>query len=179
MLASLARYLGSACAARIWVSVSRPCVCFVHSWSVGNFSSPPLDPSRLRGDTADVRGFGTLHHRNSLSSRVVPRKTSVRASGGRRSRSVSQDDIDAGRPAVGDEGGVGGQTDLLDPGEARFWRALPGEGDGTYVARAAALAHPVLRCFVTLPRAPCGGGPGADACAAGARMRWRGRRGCR
>ena len=63
---------------------------------------------------------------------------------------MSQDDIDAGRPAVGDEGGVGGQTDLLDPGEARFWRALPGEGDGTYVARAAALAHPVLRCFVRL-----------------------------
>ena len=57
MLASLAASicaLGSACAARIWVSVSRPCVCFVHSWSVGNFSSPPLDPSRLRGDTADV-----------------------------------------------------------------------------------------------------------------------------
>ena len=68
----------------------------------------------------------------------------------RASLAQSQDDIDAGRPAVGDEGGVGGQTDLLDPGEARFWRALPGEGDGTYVARAAALAHPVLRCFVWL-----------------------------
>ena len=57
-------------------------------------------------------------------------------------------EISRTRPTRG--GGGGGPTDPLDPGEARFWRALPGEGDGTYVARAAALAHPVLRCFVRL-----------------------------
>ena len=57
-------------------------------------------------------------------------------------------EISRTRPTRG--GGGGGPTDPLDPGEARFWRALPGEGDGTYVARAAALAHPVLRCFVWL-----------------------------
>ena len=56
---------------------------------------------------------------------------------------------------MGGTGEVGGAADLLDPSEARFWRALPGEGDGTYVARAAALRHPVLRCFVRLRSLEC------------------------
>ena len=51
----------------------------------------------------------------------------------RASLAQSQDDIDAGRPAVDGTGEVGGAADLLDPGETRFWRALPGEGDGTLV----------------------------------------------
>jgi hypothetical protein len=59
-------------------------------------SSAPRRP-RPRPDATRAtrgRGFGTLHHRDSLSSRVMPRKTSARASGGHgASLAQSQDDI--------------------------------------------------------------------------------------
>ena len=125
------------------------------------------------------RGSGTLRRRNSLSSRVMPRRTSGRASGGRRSRShrttstpgarrwatrvASADQRTCSTPARHGSG-----VRSRGRGMAPTWR-------GRRASRASGAA--VLRA-VTLPRAPCGGGPGADACTAGARERWRGRRGC-
>ena len=60
MLASLARYLGSACAARIWVSVSRPCVCFIHSH--GRLATSRVRPSTLLdlGATRPTLGASAL-----------------------------------------------------------------------------------------------------------------------
>ena len=46
-------------------------------------------------------------------------------------------------------------TALLDDDEARFWRTLPGEGEGIYVAREGVLLHPVARCFVRLRSLEC------------------------
>ena len=54
---------------------------------------------------------------------------------------------------------------LLDEGDARFWRPLPGGREATYAARKVALEHPIARAFVRLealergnarnPRDPC------------------------
>ena len=46
-------------------------------------------------------------------------------------------------------------TALLDDDEARFWRTLPGEGEGIYVAREGVLLHPVARCCVRLRCLEC------------------------
>ena len=43
---------------------------------------------------------------------------------GRRSHNRRTTSTPGARRCMGGEGGVGGQTDLLDPGEMRFWRAL-------------------------------------------------------
>ena len=51
--------------------------------------------------------------------------------------------------------GVEAVTALLDGDEAGFWRTLPGEGDGAYVAREGALRHPVARGFVRLRCLEC------------------------
>jgi len=37
--------------------------------------------------------------------------------------------------------------ELLDDDEAKFWRTLPGEGDGAYVAREAVCARLRQRCW--------------------------------
>ena len=50
-------------------------------------------------------------------------------------------------------GDAGAMTALID--DARFWRTLPGEGDGTYVAREGLLLYPVARCFVRLQCLEC------------------------
>ena len=44
---------------------------------------------------------------------------------------------------------------LLDDDETCFWRTLPGEGEGIYVAREGVLLHPVARCFVRLRCLEC------------------------
>ena len=52
--------------------MSRPCVCFVHSWSVGNFSSPPstlLDLGATR-PTLAVRDKLTLREMQSCAGRM-------------------------------------------------------------------------------------------------------------
>ena len=135
-------------------------------------------PAAMRAQAGATPIVEALEAREALRHTAPPQQSLFKGdrekdetTGKRRaSLAQSQADIDAGRRAVqaasvhlggGARGGAAvadgleAMTALLDDGEARFWRTLPGERDGTYVARAGALRHPVARGFVRLRCLEC------------------------
>ena len=93
-------------------------MCFVHSWSVGNFSSPPSTLLDLGGDTADVSGLRTASPR-TLSTAYMDH-SALRAAASRR----------RGRRRQGQQWGDEGGGYMYEGGGATRVAATRPEGGG-------------------------------------------------